>query len=374
MPASSILSTRRERQEACDVAILGAGPSGAAAAISLGRMGFSVALLERDRFETIRVGETLPGEIIRPLTRLGVWTSFLAASHNPSPGTISIWGDMQPHERDFLFSPYGNSWHLDRTRFDAMLVQAANAGGSSVYRCARLEIAPRVLGQPWSIRTEVDGQALSLRAVWLIDSTGRSAWLSRRFGVRKRVYDRLIALIAFTSDSAILETRTLIEACSAGWWYFAPLPNGRTISALFTDSDLLSGDMREVEKFWANHLADTQLISNRLSTIPARPCLRVVTATSSKLDRAAGDGWLAVGDAAQSYDPLSGQGVLHAICSGMAAAQAIADLRAGDAHALAAFAGTADLEFKRYQTNQSSHYSREKRWPNSTFWNRRRSR
>jgi flavin-dependent dehydrogenase len=153
----------------------------------------------------------------------------------------------------------------------------------------------------------------------------------------------------------------------------APLPNGRAISAFFTDSDLLSGDMRELQKFWANHLADTQLISTRMSTINERPCLRVVTTTTSKLDRAAGDGWLAVGDAAQSYDPLSGQRVLHAVCSGIAAAQAIADLRAGDAHALAAFAATADLEFERYQLNQSSHRAREQRWPNSTFWNRRHS-
>lgn len=355
------------------MAILGAGPSGAAAAIALGRMGFSVVLLERDRLESIPVGETLPGEIIRPLTRLGVWTSFLAASHKPSPGTVSIWGDTHPHERDFLFSPYGASWHLDRTRFDAMLVHAANADGSAVYRYVRIEIAPRVLGQPWSIRTEVHGQALSLRAAWLIDATGRSAWLSRRLGVRKRVYDRLIALIAFTSESAILEARTLIEASRAGWWYFAPLPNGRAISALFTDSDLLSGDMHDLEKVWSNHLADTQLISTRISTINERPCLRVVTATSSKLDRAAGDGWLAVGDAAQAYDPLSGQGVLHAICSGIAAAQAIANFRAGDVHALAAFNAAADLQFKRYQLNQSSQYGREKRWPNSTFWNRRRS-
>jgi flavin-dependent dehydrogenase len=254
-----------------------------------------------------------------------------------------------------------------------MLVQAAEAGGTSVYRYARLEIAPRIEQQPWAIRAQVDGHSLSLTAVWVIDATGRSAWLSRRLGVRKRVYDRLIALVAFTSDTATSETRTLIETCHAGWWYFAPLPDGRAISALFTDSDLLSGDISELQRFWTNRLADTQLISARTSTIGERPSLRVATATSSKLDRAAGEGWVAVGDAAQTYDPLCGQGVLHAICSGIGAAQAIADLRAGDPHAIATFEATCDLEFKRYQMSQASHYAREKRWRNSIFWNRRRS-
>src|SRR5258708_7209641 len=121
----SPFAPRRDMVESCDVAVLGGGPSGAAEAIALSHMGFSVALLERSRLATTHVGETLPGEIIRPLTRLGVWTSFRAASHKPSPGTISIWGEMRPYERDFLFSPYGVSWHLDRARFDEMLVQAA---------------------------------------------------------------------------------------------------------------------------------------------------------------------------------------------------------------------------------------------------------
>jgi flavin-dependent dehydrogenase len=370
MESASISSVCTNTVQTCDVVILGAGPSGASAAIALSHMGFSVALLERHRRGTIRVGETVPGEIVRPLTRLGVWKSFLAAAHKPSPGTISIWGDTGPHERDFLFSPYGASWHLNRTNFDHMLVECAQAAGSSLYRYTRIELAHRAQAL-WSIHMEVDRKALSLRAAWLIDSTGRPAWLSRSLGARKRVYDRLIALIAFISDSNVKETRTLIESCRAGWWYFAPLPNGCAVSALFTDSDLLPGNMRELEKFWARQLADTEMISSHMPAIGERASLRVVTASSAKLDRVAGDDWLAVGDAAQSYDPLSGQGVLHATCSGITAAQAIAALRAGDARAFAAFAAATDLEFKRFQFSQAKHYGREKRWRESTFWSRR---
>lgn len=93
--------------------------------------------------------------------------------------------------------------------------------------------------------------------------------------------------------------------------------------------------------------------------------------TSSQVARAAGTGWLAVGDAAQSYDPLSGQGVVKALESGLAAAATIATHRAGDPLALDRFASAADIEFQQYQARRVDYYSREARWSDSVFWQRR---
>src|SRR5258708_7549451 len=209
----SIPSQRTDLAEAYDVIVLGGGPSGASASIALARVGFSVALLERNHFDDMRVGETLPGEIVRQLSRLGVWPSFLTAHHKPSPGTVSIWGDTQPYENDSLFCPYGAGWHLDRTKFDRILLEAAEAAGTSIYRCGRLDIYRGPKDRSWTVRTQCDGKSLSLAANWVIDATGRPSWLSRTLGVRKRVQDRLIALIAFSLHAAALDARTVIEAC-----------------------------------------------------------------------------------------------------------------------------------------------------------------
>jgi len=56
-----------------DVVVAGGGPAGAVAALDLSRRGFRVALIEQSAYENVRVGETLPPEIRRPLMDLGVW-------------------------------------------------------------------------------------------------------------------------------------------------------------------------------------------------------------------------------------------------------------------------------------------------------------
>jgi len=334
-------------------------------------MNFSVVLLEQKPFVPLRVGETLPGEIIKPLTRLGIWGEFLADGQKPSPGTVAFWGSMEPYENDFLYSPYGAGWHLDRVRFDRMLLESAATTGAHVYSGARMEAWQREESGIWVLRTQINGESSCLRAKLLIDATGRSSKLGSGLGVRKQVCDRLISLAAFTSNASTSDPRTLIEACQDGWWYFAPLPNGRAASTFFTDSDLLPRGMDHLRQFWKNRLAETRLIS-AVMPVDEDLSLFAVSCATTKLDHAAGDGWLAVGDAAQSYDPLSGQGVMRALTSGIAAADAIARRRSGDIHAFNVFGMDTNLQFERYQADCALYYARESRWADSVFWRRRR--
>ena len=78
-----------------DVAIIGGGPAGSAAAIALSRSGHSVALIERTRYGAPRIGETLPPDSRPLLDRLGVTKQFHAEHHVPAPGIISAWGDRK---------------------------------------------------------------------------------------------------------------------------------------------------------------------------------------------------------------------------------------------------------------------------------------
>jgi 2-polyprenyl-6-methoxyphenol hydroxylase-like FAD-dependent oxidoreductase len=83
------------------------------------------------------------------------------------------------------------------------------------------------------------------------------------------------------------------------------------------------------------------------------------------------DGWLAIGDAAQAYDPLSGQGPTKAITSALHAAALIASESRNDRAAFPEFAAARRHEFEVYLAAQRSHYRREQRWPQHMFWQRR---
>jgi len=99
-----------------------------------------------------------------------------------------------------------------------------------------------------------------------------------------------------------------------------------------------------------------------------------MSARSEMLDCTAGPNWLAAGDAAISVDPLSSQGILFALRSGLAAAQAIEESRAGSRLALPELSRSTRESFDRYLDLRRMHYSREQRWPDSVFWRRRTDR
>jgi len=81
---------------------------------------------------------------------------------------------------------------------------------------------------------------------------------------------------------------------------------------------------------------------------------------------------LCAGDAAMCYDPVSGQGIIKALRSGIFAAFAIGDfLRNGDVRGLRRYRLMLDREFVTYEEALRGYYTQERRWPNRPFWRRR---
>jgi hypothetical protein len=104
---------------------------------------------------------------------------------------------------------------------------------------------------------------------------------------------------------------------------------------------------------------------------PAEQC-GVTAAHSAVLHPFAGPSWLAVGDAALSFDPLSSQGLLNALYSGLAAAESAERRLAGDADALPQYLDCLARVLTAYRANLARWYRVETRWTNSPFWKRRR--
>ena len=95
-------------------------------------------------------------------------------------------------------------------------------------------------------------------------------------------------------------------------------------------------------------------------------------AHTHRLERVTGDGWLAVGDAATTFDPLSSQGILKSLRSGVLASFAVADYFKGTASGLEKYEALTTREFKDYLAARADFYGRERRWEDSPFWRRRR--
>jgi flavin-dependent dehydrogenase len=358
------------------VLIVGGGPSGSAAALTLARAGVDVVLLERSDYSAPRIGETVPPQVCVMLSQLGVWERFLRDCHLASPGTVSIWGDHRLAENDFIFNPYGHGWHLDRRLFDQMLLEAAEEAGVQVYRGARLlRCCPTETGL-WEFQAVMGGLSRPGRAEFVIDATGRVAAVSRCLGSRRLVLDRLVGVVRFFQSGQIEEgdSRTLVEASDGGWWYSARLPLGRLVVAWMTDADLIPRGTDGLESYWRACLQRTAHTHQRVARAEAESELRVVSAQSSRLDRVAGGGWFAVGDAAMSFDPLSSQGIVTALESGRLAAECIATSPSRSAVEVERYVSWSAHRFHTYRREWADYYGRERRWPESPFWRRRQLR
>lgn len=353
--------------------IVGGGPAGLAAGITLVRLGRRPILVDRlDRAGRSRpkIGESLAPRAWPILQRLGIDHLVDARRHLPSPGTVSSWGNAGLAAEDFLLHANGPGWHLDRNRFEADLRQFAEQVGVRAIDSPSVRIE-RSGSSHWSVRLEPTGDVIV--ADFLIDASGRSSAVAQLGCVRRRVYDRLTAWYAFMdSPTPIEDARAMVEARPDGWWYSALLPGGRLVVSMFCDPATLAGRERSL-KDWLASLDETRWTRQRVADgryrATAQP--RVVAADSSIIESVGGTDWLACGDAAACYDPLSSHGIATAIASGLDAAQAAHAALFGDLEPFGRYVDRVQRSFSYYLEMRAEVYAQERRWSDSPFWTAR---
>ncbi|SIO41948.1 Dehydrogenase (flavoprotein) [Singulisphaera sp. GP187] len=343
------------------IVVIGGGPAGGAAALELAQAGCDVVLLEKQPVLGWKIGETLPPEARLHLQRLGHWERFQPERHLPCHGVVSVWGHAAPVEKDFIFNPHGHGWQLDRAQFESGFLNAAVEAGCKV----RLDVAvERIERQAaaWTVHTSTG----SLLADVLVDCTGRRGTLIRREGGHYEQVDRLVSIfaIATTSQASDFDSRTYVESHPDGWCYTALMPNGTRTVAFQTDVDLVPEGAPTTAWFWERVRACHEIC--RLLNTHAYQLLdapRMVAAHSGRFQHCAGPNWIAVGDAAMTFDPLSGQGSAKALESARLAVQAI--LHQGD------YRTACEQLWLNFLRERRDTYRAELRWRDTPFWSRR---
>ncbi|GAB4195928.1 MAG: tryptophan 7-halogenase [Roseiflexaceae bacterium] len=360
--------------ERFDVAVVGGGPAGAAAALTLARAGRWVLLADSAPPGQARVGEGLPAAATPLLRDLGLLEQVQAGGHRPSYGTVSVWGAPVPQMADAISQWHGHGLQLDRARFDATLREAAQAAGATVRTGTRLAVEEPTPEGFW-LRLLGPGGEATARCRWLIDASGRSARVARRLGATRQAADRLVAFHALlhAEGAGDHDGRTLIEATAQGWWYSVLLPSGERLVAYLTDADLVDRrGLLSAEGFRAQ-LAEAQHLDAHLRQHGYVICRapRGADASSGRLDRFSGPGWLAVGDAALAFDPLSSQGLFNALYTGLRGGQAVHAALRGDGYATEAYGAQLARVYAAYLRNRAHYYAAETRWAGEPFWRRR---
>ncbi len=360
-----------------DVVVVGAGPAGCANAISLLLYGGKrVVLIERGDFNTIRVGEQVSPSFLKYLDYLKVNSAdFGEKNYKPCFHSVSFWGSHRPIERHSVFTTEHANYQIDRELFELSLIKKVSESGGIVLPRTTISALHKSSDGFWHIQaSHAKKKRLALKSKFLVDATGRNSGIARRLNLKAQHWDRLTGIGFFLkTDNDKDDGAQVIESVKLGWWYSAPLPHNQRVICFFTDADIASTQKLNKTDKWLALLAESTFIkfrltgTNRLSDKPW-----VKRAHSRLLSENLPAGYVPVGEASCSFDPISSMGIGFALASGSQAATAItaSDHTSGDM-SIQSYSNDIKRIFSDYLKTRNKIYCQEQRWPNSAFWQRR---
>ncbi len=353
------------------VTVVGGGPAGLATALTLRSYSYDVTVIERTDYSRVCIGEHLPPAAITYLQQLQAFEQLFSDKHRFCHGIRSAWSETYLTDSSYIFSPEGEGINLSRPEFDSSLAELARQRGAQVLTNSQIK-KPTYEEEKWRMEVSTPAGVTSLNADFLVDASGRSAKVARMLGEKIIAYDKLIGFVGFLAPSkntnSNVEENLLLEAVEHGWWYTSHLKNGITVGAYMTDSDYV---LKHPFTVWKKCLSETIFIKERLRAFQLPDKVEVCSARSQLLNRSTGIGWLAVGDAAMSFDPLSSQGIFKGLKDGIQAAHAIHKYLNGHSAALKHLETDRYRVFRKYLQMRAKYYRMVTRWPSSPFWQRR---
>lgn len=306
-----------------ELLIIGAGPAGAAAAITAARGGAQVTVFDKAPYGRDKVcGDGLTPRAVGALDELEI---PLTDAHHIK-GLRMIAGKTErelPWPTTSRFPSYGAVW--PRRRLDAALIDAAQSAGATIHwetEALPLLEAGNVVG--------VEAGGKTYRAPLTIVACGAPGKVARLLGA-DRVKDEPFGLAIRTYAESPRHDDAHLEACLTlrnqdgtlvpGYGWMFPAGDGTVnigVGALSTMKNFKKLNLNTLLETYRSLVEPTWQIGPNLE----RPRAWRLPMSAQKRH---GPGWVAIGDAAGLVNPMNGEGIDYGLESGMAAAALFLD-------------------------------------------------
>lgn len=323
-----------------DVVIAGGAFSGSTTGILLKRKcpDLRVLIVEKSVEFDRKVGESTSEVAGCFLTRILGLESYLAREHITKHG-LRMWFNDGKNECPSRCAEVGTyyqvrlpTYQVDREKLDAHLLDMAAELGCEIRRPATIrDVNLDGLGRN-TVTVRADGKDTHIRARWIVDASGKAAWLARKLGnLRKLDQHETAAVWARFSnvkdlDSADLKMRfpdfadavrcprsqATNHLMGYGWWcWIIPLKNGDVSAGLTWDTTLFTPpEGKTLTERLHRHLLNDPIGRELFGdAVPLEKDTRSYTGLPYYSEQTSGDGWITVGDAAGFIDPLYSQGL-----------------------------------------------------------------
>jgi len=307
-----------------DVAIIGGGPAGSTAAALLALAGRRVIVFEREKFPRFHIGESLLPFSMKAFTRLGLHEKFSRAGFMKKFGG-EIVGACSESGTKFYFkdgyrSQTDHAYQVTRGDFDKVLLDHAVECGAEVHQETSVDQV-EFSNDEVELGIKYNGSFHSIRARYVIDASGRTSVLGRKFKIKK-TYDHLQKLSIFAHYDGVWRaegidgTLTVLIRAIDRWFWLIPLSAERTSVGVVLDSEAFRNSKLRAEDFLEQALSEQPIIAKRMTDARRVSQVYVEADFSYRSERLHGDRWLLAGDAAGFIDPIFSSGVFLAVFSG----------------------------------------------------------
>ncbi len=361
-----------------DAIIVGGGPGGSSAASYLAKAGLKCVVLEREIMPRDHVGESFVPATTRVLKEIGfidkmdqhgfvrkygaVWTAASKGIYDVD--FEGMGSDVHPdidmnitrhaHTLDGMFEDEcradirfeerqqpgvdrNHTWHVDRGKFDLLLLQHAESLGATVYEGIRVSevdlsdpAAPRV-------KFKIGKQDVTLTGRVVIDASGRQTLLGNQLKLKVNDpvfnqyalhtwfdnYDR--KHFAKAKNGALHDDYIFIHflPLTNTWVWQIPITDTVTSIGVVTQKQNFAKSRHSREKFFWEAVASRPDLFNALKEAKQLRPLKDEGDYSYAMKQICGDGFVMIGDAARFVDPIFSSGVSIAMNSARLACHSI---------------------------------------------------
>jgi flavin-dependent dehydrogenase len=364
-----------------DIGIIGGGPAGSAMAAYLARAGLSCVIFERELFPRPHVGESLVPSSTRIFKEIGFLEKMDKAGFPrkygaawTSSGQGPIYTDsfegLEPdchvgirfEERQQPGVDRNYTFHVDRGKFDLMLLQHAQALGATIYEGVRVQNVD--FSEPGSprINFSIARQNVSTRVRMVVDASGRRTLLGNQ--CKLRIQDPVFNQYAIHTWFEGYDRSTLAKGelqndyifihflpITNTWVWQIPITQSITSMGVVTQKKNFARSKQEREQFFWQCLESRPELAEGLRAAQQLRPFSEEGDYSYAMKQICGDNFVLVGDAARFVDPIFSTGVSIALNSARFASADI--LRAAE---------TGDFSKKSFQTFEATLRRGTRNW------------
>jgi menaquinone-9 beta-reductase len=302
-----------------DVLVAGSGPAGSATATFLARSGYSVLAVDRAAFPRDKAcSEYMSPETVRILSRLGVVEALEKAGGVALEGMkVTVASGATAHGQFALaghqpFRPTGLS--ISRRILDHELVVAARAAGASVAERTRLDELLYDRGAvAGAVVRDRAGQRHSIRARLTVGADGLRSVVARRIGRRTHGRPRRVAFVAHVAGVQGMGSSAELHFGEPGLVGLNAIGHDRTNVTLVVPAERAGPARGRVAQFFSQTVGEFPVVRERMQAGEVEGGVLATGPFAAWSRRVVAPGALLVGDAADFFDPVTGDGIHSAL-------------------------------------------------------------